>query len=172
MAPSICSSKESTLIHPAYSPVAASTAGAASTSAAARSRRALGGGDESQNLGRAEEPRRYRTCPTVARVGIVRTPRGLRRRARRRPGGPSAVHPNAPDPTAVAPSPKSSADEVSPSPDSRLNLSVYRASVQPDRKYRASMSSPDGIGSFASTAGTRSSGGKRGEASPSMIAGW
>ena len=52
----ICSSKEPMLIHPAYSPVAASTAGAASTSAAARSRRALvrRGGHERQNLGRAE----------------------------------------------------------------------------------------------------------------------
>ena len=57
MAPSICSSKEPTLIHPAYSPVAASTAGAASTSAAARSRRALGGGGT--RVRTWEEPRSH-----------------------------------------------------------------------------------------------------------------
>ena len=75
----ICSSKEPMLIHPAYSPVAASTAGAASTSAAARSRRAL----VRRSQGRREsEPGKSRGATTISHLPDCRA-RGYREHAAR-----------------------------------------------------------------------------------------
>ena len=121
---------------------AASTAGAARTSAAARSRRAW---------------------PTVAEVGRVSTPGGLlrgragtrgrrtppprprrsrRARAARAAGRGASANAPRPGPSGVTPSPPLVGGERSSSASSRARR---RASVQPERKRRAGASSASGV---------------------------